>query len=1004
MEGTAVVLFLLGRAKALVWDGFMTKFASEIVGELGRIAGRDLLSKIPAAPSSLPRETDGGHLAVETRPSASEVRFKGLRSFDEQDADFFPKLLPGDRGKDGLPESIRFWKTRIEQTDPEKTFRVGVIFGPSGCGKSSLMKAGILPRLARPEPPPFPADGINSDKLAVVPIVIEATADDTETRLLSSLRRHCPDLPPRSKLLPTLRETRNIPAGKKILVVLDQFEQWLHSNPNCEKTELAQALAACDGQRLQCVLLVRDDFWTPLSRFLKVIDVRQEEGRNLALVDRFYLRHAKRVLVAFGQNDGMLRSSGRLTRQQTAFVRHAVAGLAEEGKIICVRLVLFAQMVKGKPWTPATLKAIGGVEKVGLAFLRESFSDRSAPARYRRNEEAAQAILRALLPERGTDIKGAMKSKRELLQASGYARRPDDFDELLITLNSELRLITPTHQPEWELGEETNVVLAEPLQYYQLTHDYLVHSIRDWLRLKQKSTRRGKAELRLEELSASWNAKPENRLLPSAMEWASISLLSRKDGWTDPERKMMKRAARVHGVRGILTFALLTATVLGGIVVRRQSIETQQAAHAADLVERLLDTDTPQVPGIVVAMRNQRQRVDSSLRSEFDRRSDESRQKLHASLALLPVDASQVPFLEKRLLVASPTELPVLRDALKPHQATLVPKLWYVLESAHPGDPSLLPVASALADYDTTSQRWESVGSKVAQALIRVNPVFLGGWLDALRPARTPITTPVAAIFRSAANLLMDADSKTYAACFPIAQYHEPLTSPLFQAEIARKLTLSWNDPPLDRSWTTVDSTLTGKVESAQGMLTERFAFCQTMPLDEFLATAEALRKSGFRPTRFRPYALAKGLRVAAVWTRDGRPWRMAHDQTADEIRRTDERNRKEGFLPLDASGYPAAANDGGKPVASRWAALSGAASHARRRCPHRAGVIHPRARTTHGTTQDSRTIPTDVTCLAASGFEAELRRRLAQEYHRNRRHDCLSDWPLGGANPQRGR
>ena len=36
---------------------------------------------------------------------------KGLRSFDDGDADFFLELLPGPRDRDGLPESIRFWKT-----------------------------------------------------------------------------------------------------------------------------------------------------------------------------------------------------------------------------------------------------------------------------------------------------------------------------------------------------------------------------------------------------------------------------------------------------------------------------------------------------------------------------------------------------------------------------------------------------------------------------------------------------------------------------------------------------------------------------------------------------------------------------------------------------------------------------------------------------------------------------------------------------------------------------
>ena len=47
-----------------------------------------------------------------------------------------------------------------------------------------------------------------------------------------------------------------------------------------------------------------------------------------------------------------------------------------------------------------------------------------------------------------------------------------------------------------------------------------------------------------------------------------------------------------------------------------------------------------------------------------------SKERLHASLALLPVDQEQVEFLYSRLLVAGPTELPVLRDALRPLSGT----------------------------------------------------------------------------------------------------------------------------------------------------------------------------------------------------------------------------------------------------------------------------------------------------------------------------------------------
>src|SRR5262249_10960292 len=73
---------------------------------------------------------------------------RGLRSFDAHDADFFLELLPGPRDREGLPDSIRFWKARIEGADPDSTFAVGLIYGPSGCGKSSLVKAGLLPRLS----------------------------------------------------------------------------------------------------------------------------------------------------------------------------------------------------------------------------------------------------------------------------------------------------------------------------------------------------------------------------------------------------------------------------------------------------------------------------------------------------------------------------------------------------------------------------------------------------------------------------------------------------------------------------------------------------------------------------------------------------------------------------------------------------------------------------------------------------------------------------------------
>ena len=148
-----------------------------------------------------------------------------------------------------------------------------------------------------------------------------------------------------------------------------------------------------------------------------------------------------------------------------------------------------------------------------------------------------------------------MRSYDELLMVSGYGSRPNEFDELLRILNSELRLISPIEREGSESDGQTKTQVGE--KFFLLTHDYLVLSIREWLTRKQRETRRGRAELRLAERSASWNAKPENRQLPSALEWANISLLTKRRDWTDPQRKMMRKAGWVHGSRTLAALILL---------------------------------------------------------------------------------------------------------------------------------------------------------------------------------------------------------------------------------------------------------------------------------------------------------------------------------------------------------------------------------------------------------------------------------------------------------------
>ena len=122
-------------------------------------------------------------------------------------------------------------------------------------------------------------------------------------------------------------------------------------------------------------------------------------------------------------------------------------------------------------------------------------------------------------------------------------------------------------------------------------------------------------------------------------------------------------------------------------------IEGYGRLRASALVESLQKVGTPDVPAIVKQLSNYRRWADPQLVHVVQSTEDQTREHLHASLALLPVDGTQVDYLFNRLLAASPIEVPVLRDALKPQSSTLTPKLWTALEAAKPGDASLLPSA-----------------------------------------------------------------------------------------------------------------------------------------------------------------------------------------------------------------------------------------------------------------------------------------------------------------------
>ena len=167
----------------------------------------------------------------------------------------------------------------------------------------------------------------------------------------------------------------------------------------------------------------------------------------------------------------------------------------------------------------------------------------------------------------------------------------------------------------------------------------------------------------------------------------------------------------------------------------------------------------------------------------------------------------------------------MIREALKDHRQGLVERLWRILEQPTKDEESQqLQAASALAIYDPDNPRWRTIGSRVADGLVSVNPVFLVDWMGALRPVRDQLRPPLSIIFRDRqrseserslaaavltdyagdklnilADLLTDAHLKAFDVLFRKVQARRQEALALLESELAKKSTPEATDDGKDR-------------------------------------------------------------------------------------------------------------------------------------------------------------------------------------------------------------
>ncbi len=628
--------------------------------QTGDDLARDLQHSLAPVPVDFPSSlSDALAITILERKPAT-VLPRGLRAYDGQHAYFFLQLLPGPFDRDGLPESLSHWVRWVEHPDDKapELYRLGVIAGPSGCGKSSLVRAGLLPLLDS----------------SISSILIEASLDQTEQRLSTALDQRFPDLVSFTTLtdkLAALRRGRGLADGKKLLIVIDQWEQWLYAVHHQEHPELIRALRQCDGERLQCLVLVRDDFWLALNRFMEAVEAPLVVGKNVALMDLFDPPHARDVLTRFGRAYGRIPTEPAVPTAETQrFIEQSVEYIAQDGKVFPVHLSLFAEMVKGRPWVPATLRQLGGAVGIGVQFLRESLSAAHAPAGHRLHEEAARRILESLLPAVGTAIKTQHRTRAELVQLSGYENDPANFHRLMQLLEGELKLIAPVDAPD--AAKSGSDWRANEL-YYQLSHDFLVLSIREWLYSEQRKTFAGRCRLLLSEQAAAWTKQPVGRNLPLWFDWVQYRSLLQTASLDDRERRLLSAADRYHGIK---TVAAVLVLILAAAGFQEYRSWNQSQTFLAQLKTASITT----APSIIDKMQPYRRHIARGLSAALLQPQDDPAEELKLRLADVRWNpASAQPLRQVALNVADVGSVLIVREALLPHAAECCDECWRII-------------------------------------------------------------------------------------------------------------------------------------------------------------------------------------------------------------------------------------------------------------------------------------------------------------------------------------
>ena len=117
------------------------------------------------------------------------------------------------------------------------------------------------------------------------------------------------------------------------------------------------------------------------------------------------------------------------------------------------------------------------------------------------------------------------------------------------------------------MGKASRRLGLRASRYYQLTHDYLVHSLAGVADPQAEGDEAGPGRTAAGGAGGAVERQAGEPPPARLVGVANIRLLTRKKDWTPSQKKMMRKAGRYHVVRGVALAVMLLALTVAGLGV-----------------------------------------------------------------------------------------------------------------------------------------------------------------------------------------------------------------------------------------------------------------------------------------------------------------------------------------------------------------------------------------------------------------------------------------------------